>query len=74
MARKTAQDHFRDCPGAWLANMPHAPGETGNIVVNVKQIVNALDYLKRNRFEIHGTDMGPCEGSILVQIGWKPKA
>ena len=67
-------DHiFYSCPGAWAGNKPK-PNQAGNIVIDGRKILAAVQYLNRQRLRVLYakaplTEIWCSDGGIILGIG-----
>jgi hypothetical protein len=67
-------DHiFYACPGAWAGNKPK-PNQAGNIVIDGRKILAAVQYLNRQRLRVLYakaplTEIWCSDGGIILGIG-----
>ncbi len=64
---------FYGCPGAWAGNKPQQ-NLPGSIVIDGKQIVAAVQHLKRNRLRVLSAkapllEIWCSDGGIILVIG-----
>ena len=64
---------FYGCPGAWAGNKPK-PNSHGSIVIDVGNILAAVQYLNRNRFRVLYAkaplpEIWCSDGGIILGIG-----
>jgi hypothetical protein len=71
MTNKQWDEVFYHCPGAWVGNKP-SRGISGNIVVDGGNIVDAIRFLTRHRFQVLYAkgwgDQGELGCGVLLQV------